>query len=55
MNTDRLTYQEITKVINFMRSGASPNPIDQISVIILKSCPITRTMLTKTIAYCWKH
>ena len=38
-----------------MCSSASPSPIDQISIITLKNCPITRTMLTKIIGYCWEH
>ena len=46
VSIDPLMYQEITKVINYMRSSASPSPIDQISIIMLKNCPITRTMLT---------
>ena len=55
MNIDPPMYQVITKVINYMHSSASPSPIDEISIIILKNCPITRTMLTKIIAYCWEH
>ena len=40
-----------------MRSGALPCPSDQVSVIILKKCPIVRTMLWKIISHCWlnKH
>ena len=42
VNIDPLMYQKITKVINYMRSSASPSPIDQVSIIMLKNCPITR-------------
>ena len=55
MNIDSRAYHEITKVINYMRSIASPGAIDQINIIISKGCPITRTMLTKIIVYCWEH
>ena len=55
MNINLATYQEITKVVNYMRSSASSSPIDQTSIIILKNCPIVRTMLTKIIVYCWEH
>ena len=34
MNIDPPKNQEIAKVINYMRSSASPSPIDQISIII---------------------
>ena len=49
MYIDLPTYQEITKVINYVRSTAPPSPLDQIIIIILKNCPITRTMLTNDI------
>ena len=52
MNIDIPMCQETTKVISYMRFSASPCPIDQISIIILESCPIG-AMLTKIIAYCW--
>ena len=55
VNIAPLMYQETTKVINYMRSSTSPSPIDQISITMLKNCPITRTMLTKKITYCWEH
>ena len=55
MNIDPRTYQEITKVIKYMSSSASSSPIDQISIIFLRNCLITRTLLTKIIAYSWEH
>lgn len=55
MNIDPPKYQEITKVIHSTYSSASPSPIDQISIINLENCPVTRTMLIKVIAYCWEH
>ena len=37
-----------------MKSSGSPCPFDQISVIILKCCPIIRTMIWKMIEKSWK-
>ena len=45
--------KKVTKVIRYMRSAASPCPADQISVIVLKNCPIIRTALWKIISHCW--
>ena len=42
------TYKEIMKIIMKMKSSGSPYPLDQISEIILKRCPIRRT-------YVWKN
>ena len=39
------TYREITKIIRKMKSSGSPCPIDQISIIPFKRCPILRTQL----------
>ena len=37
-----------------MKSSGSPCPFDQISVIVLKRCPIVRTMIWKIIEKSWK-
>jgi len=48
------TYQDITKIIRSMKSSSSPCPLDGISVIIFKRCPILRTYLAKIISTCWR-
>ena len=52
-NIEPPSYEEVTKVIRYMRSAASPCPADQISVIVLKNCPIIRTALWEIISHCW--
>ena len=52
-NLDSPWYTEFTKVIMRMKSGASPCPLDQISVIPLKKCPYLRTFLWKIISSVW--
>ena len=47
------TYQEITKIIMKMRSSASPCPYDQLSIIVLKKCPILRTYMTSILSKVW--
>jgi len=49
------TYSEVTKITNKMKSSGSPCPFDQISVILLKNCPILRTFLHRIVCYCWSH
>ena len=36
-----------------MKSSGSPCPIDQISIIPFKRCPILRTQLWRIISKCW--
>ena len=38
-----------------MKSSGSPCPYDQVSIIVLKKCPILRTALHRIIKYCWKN
>jgi hypothetical protein len=47
------SYKEIASLINKARGSASANPLDQISIITLKRCPILRTILHNIIANCW--
>ncbi len=47
------TYAEIATIIKKARAGSSASPLDQISVITLKKCPILRTILHNIIANCW--
>ena len=48
------SYREIASIIRKMKSSGSPCPFDQISVIVLKRCPIVRTMIWKIIEKSWK-
>jgi len=48
------TYAEIASIIKKARAGSSASPLDQISVITLKKCPILRTILHNIIANCWQ-
>ena len=47
-------YKEIMKIIMKMKSSGSPCPLYQISVIVLKRCPILRTYVWKIMEFCWK-
>ncbi len=48
------SYAEIASIIKKARTGSSACPLDQISVISLKRCPILRTILHNIIANCWQ-
>ena len=48
------TYSEISKIVRKMRSSASPCPFDQVSIIVLKKCPILRTLLWRIIVHTWR-
>ena len=47
------TYKEITKIIFKMKLSASPCPLDQVSIIVLKKCPYLRTYLWRIISALW--
>ena len=47
------TYTEVTKVIINMRSSAPPFPLNQISVIACKKCPILRSRLKNILQTAW--
>ena len=47
------TYQEVARTINRSKLSASPCPYDQLSTIILKRCPILKTLLHRIIVKCW--
>ena len=49
------SYKEIATAVNRCRAAASPCPLDGLSVIILKRCPIIRTLLHLIIKECWKQ
>ena len=50
---EALTYKDIAKIIFKMKSSASPCPLDQISIIVLKKCPYFRTYLWRIISASW--
>ena len=37
-----------------MKASSSPYPFDQISVLVLKKCPIVRTYVWKLLEHCWE-
>ena len=47
------TYRAVATAIGRCRPGASACPLDQLSILILKNCPILRTLLHKLITECW--
>ena len=49
------TYTEITGIVNKLKSSGSPCPHDQMSIIILKRCPILRTFRHKIKSHCWRE
>ena len=42
-DTKTLTYIKINKIITKMKSSGSSCPIDQVTTVMLKKCPILRT------------
>ena len=54
-NQENPTYGEIRKIIFKMKSSGSPCPLDHISTIMLKKCPIRMTQAWRICVYCWEH
>ena len=54
-NLECPSYSEVTKVIRKMKSRGSPCPLDQISIIPFKRCPILRTQLWRLVCKCWQE
>ncbi|ESO09106.1 hypothetical protein HELRODRAFT_169046 [Helobdella robusta] len=52
-NVNPPTYEEISSIIRKIRSRASPCPLDQISIIMFKRCPILKTYLHRLLSKCW--
>ncbi|ESN97569.1 hypothetical protein HELRODRAFT_178003 [Helobdella robusta] len=52
-NIDPPKYHEIATVIRKCKLRASPCPLDQISIIVFKKCPMLRTFLHQLIVECW--
>ena len=48
------TYQDVARAVRKTKAKGSPCPLDMISVIVLKRCPILRTILHKLIVACWE-
>ena len=49
------TYTELTKIIKKMISGASPCPLDQITIKAFQKSPALQSQLLRIIYHCWKH
>jgi len=49
------TYQEIAKIKKRAKPGASACPIDQLSILSLKHCPMLRTLLHRVVTLCWER
>lgn len=47
-------YREISRAISKAKSRSSSCPFDQVNYIMLKRCPILRTVLQKIIVECWR-
>ena len=54
-NDSEPTYEEVATAIGKCKNGASACPFDQLSILILKRCPILRTALHRIIVECWKQ
>src|SRR6266516_3360193 len=52
--SDSPSYAEIASIVKKARAGSSACPLDQLSVLTLKKCPILRTILHNIIANCWQ-
>ena len=52
-NLEAPTYGEINKIIFKMKLSASPCPLDQINIIVLKKCPYLRTYLWRIGSASW--
>ena len=52
-DTSLPTFNEITTIVNRMKSFGSQCPHEHISVIILKLCPMLRTVIHQIISHCW--
>ena len=44
----------MANIIKKMKASSSPCPFDQISVLVLKKCPIVRTYVWKLLEHCWE-
>ena len=49
------TYQEVARAVRRAKTSASGSVFDQLSIIILKRCPILRTVLHRIILECWRR
>ena len=47
------TYQEISRAVSKSRASASPCPLDQMPTLVLKKCPILRTLIHEIYEECW--
>ena len=52
-DTSPPSYHEISAIIRKCKAKSSPCPLDQISIIPFKKCPILRTILLQLLSQCW--
>ena len=51
-NLEASSYQEISSIVHKTKASASPCPLDQLSILILKNCSILRKYAWEIIQYC---
>ena len=49
------TYKEVAQAVRRAKASASGSVFDQLSIIILKRCPILRNVLHRIIVECWSR
>ena len=47
------TFNDVSRVVSSMKARSCPSPLDAISIIIFKRCPILRTHLANLLSACW--
>ncbi len=47
------TFKDVSRVVSAMKARSCPSPLDAISIIIFKRCPILRTHLANLLSACW--
>jgi len=49
------TFKDVSRVVSAMKARSCPSPLDAISIIIFKRCPILRTHLANLLSACWSR
>ena len=49
------SYKAVATAINKCKSASAACPLDQLLILILKKCPIIRTLLHHLISECWRR
>jgi len=48
-------FQEIANIIKRDKPSASACPINQLSILLLKHCPMLRTLMHRVVTLCWER